>query len=486
MAKPDDTASGSMQGVLLFPFRLAAMVTVAGLVLSLLFLAYTAWSSAQRLLPLERHLLHMQQLQDASFSIQGILVQNINSGTQPDPKQITKVSAQLESILKSGDSLHPDTPRKLQDARNFLDSTEPNSKVGLLAALNIMRNVLVAENNLQRTTVLSVHNASLREVAIAIATLLLLPLSAVLLFSYVRRRTIGPLRSLGDLLKNVGNLDFRSTQLPDSHDPFFEVYERYNRMTDRLKRVSHENAELQATLQSQVRAATETLLRQQRELADSAKLAAIGEFSARLAHELRNPLSGILLALRNMERETGDPDAKQRFNAIVEEIERIKRLLAGLLDKAPQAPEVPVKLDLEALVNDVVTLFRYQMPDNIEVEQIIEVKICTLPRDTIRQILLNLLRNSVDAMAPDEGKITIHVKSVEEKLRFRVTDTGPGYPEELLHYGIRPFWSQKTSGSGLGLAVVRRMVRSAGGDLQLSNLTGAGACAEIILPCEMN
>lgn len=481
-----DIPRGSVHGTLLRPFRVASMLTVGALVISLLFLTYTAWSSAQHLLPLERHLLHMQALQDASFSIQDILVHHIKSGDQPDPAEISRVSRQLQKILESGDSLHPDTPEKLKEARSFLDSSVSNKRVGLLAALSIVRKVLAEENGLQQATVLAVHNASLREMTIAAVTLLLLPLAAMLLLAYMRRRSFGPLQSLGDMLENVGNLEFRPTQLPEPSDPFFEVYDRYNRMTERLKRVQHENTELQNNLEAQVKAATQTLLRQQRDLADGARLAAIGEFSARLAHELRNPLSGILLALRNMERETDDPDSKQRYNAIIEEMERIKRLLAGLLDKSPQAPETPVRLELQELVGDVVTLFRYQVPQTITINQTIAKGACNLPRDTFRQVLLNLLRNSVDAMEDEPGTITIAAEQDRGQLHLCVSDTGPGYPEDLLRYGIRPYFSQKTSGSGLGLAVVKRLVRSAGGELNLSNLAQGGACAEIVLPCEAN
>lgn len=475
---------GGVQGILLRPYRVASFLTVTALAVALVFLTYTAWSSTRHLAPLERHLIHMQGLQDASLSIQELLVHHLNSQSNPQPAEVAKISQQLATLLLEGDSLHPDTPQKLREAQQFLDNSVPNTEVGLLAALSIVREVLAKENQLQHTALAAVRAASVRETIIAAISLVLVPLSAWLILSYLRRRTFEPLQNLGVMLENVGNLEFEPTSLPDASDPFFHVYDRYNHMTTRLREVQHENTELQSTLKAQVRAATETLLQQQRDLADGARLAAIGEFSARLAHELRNPLSGILMALRNMEREAKSADERERLNAIIEEIERIKRLLAGLLDKSPQSPESPAPINLADLVGEVVTLFSYQLDEDISVHTDVASVICSVPRDTLRQVVLNLLRNSADALEGRKGRISVSAGLNGNQLELTVADTGPGYPQDLLRYGIRPFWTQKMSGSGLGLAVVKRLVHSAGGELHLSNNDDGGARAHINLPCE--
>lgn len=475
---------GGVQGILLRPFRVASFLTVTALALALVFLTYTAWSSTEHLAPLERHLVHMQALQDASLSIQEILVHDLESRSQPQPGEVAKISQKLANILLEGDNLHPDTPGKLREAQQFLDNSVPNAQLGLLAALSIVRDVLSKENELQHTALSAVRAASIRETVIAAVALLLVPLSAMLLLAYLRRRTFAPLQNLGEMLENVGNLEFKPTTLPNTSDPFFHVYDRYNHMTARLRDVQHENAELQSNLTAQVRAATETLLQQQRDLADGARLAAIGEFSARLAHELRNPLSGILMALRNMEREAESPDERERLNAIIDEIERIKRLMAGLLDKSPQSPERPAPIDVSELVGDIITLFSYQLGEGVDIERHVPKARCTLPRDTLRQVILNLLRNSADALEGQSGHIRVSAEVVKGQLELTVSDTGPGFPEDLLRYGIRPFWTQKLSGSGLGLAVVKRLVQSAGGELHLSNNHDGGARAHIVLPCE--
>jgi two-component system NtrC family sensor kinase len=84
------------------------------------------------------------------------------------------------------------------------------------------------------------------------------------------------------------------------------------------------------------------------------------------------------------------------------------------------------------------------------------------------------------------GRIEVEITAEEDNLRIRVTDDGPGFPEELLASGVRPFYSTRDRGTGLGLAMVRRFVREAEGDLELSNRQGKGerrgACVSLLLP----
>jgi signal transduction histidine kinase len=99
-------------------------------------------------------------------------------------------------------------------------------------------------------------------------------------------------------------------------------------------------------------------------------------------------------------------------------------------------------------------------------------------------VLLNLLRNSAEAIGERGGRILIEARRTEQILQLIVSDDGPGYPDDLLHFGIRPFLSGNAKGTGLGLAIVRRLVKSVGGELHLANSDDGGACTTVTLPCK--
>lgn len=215
---------------------------------------------------------------------------------------------------------------------------------------------------------------------------------------------------------------------------------------------------------------------------NGAKLAAIGEFSARLAHELRNPISGISAALHNMEVELSDPEQQERVTLITEELDRVTRLLNSLLAHAPHDHEVSVETSTQRLFGDILRLFAYRLPDSITLTSDIHDATVSLPRDTTRQILLNLLKNSAEAIADQDATITVTVATTDDTVTLIVTDTGPGYPDALLESGIRPFRTYKPSGTGLGLSVVQRMVEAIGGEIYIDRAQQGGALTKVIIP----
>ena len=481
MTHPDETAR--IRQTLLRPYRFASVLAAAALLVSLAFLAYTAWSTARRLDPIERHLGHLQSLQEVSIAIQELLVRHMENDP-PAASEIAGVSKQLKDILDSGNQLHPDTPRQLNEARKFLDADNGNRQAGLLAALTLIRQTLRQENGLQRNAVADARKAARTEFLTAAIALLLAPLSSLLLLGYIRHRSFRSLETLSRMLENVGNLDFRTWSPPAPDDPLADVFARYNSMTEKLRRAQDETREQHETLESQVRMASETLLRQQSELAEGARLAALGEFSARVAHELRNPISGIALALRNLEGEMTDHDQRERVRLVVDEMDRVSRLLNALLEQAPGSPEPSTPIEIRSLVDGIVRLFHYRLPEGVEVRFDIDEQVCTLPPDTLRQILLNLLRNAAEALDGRTGHIDIAMHCKDGTATLMVADDGPGYPPDLLKLGIRPFHSGKARGTGLGLSVIQRLARSAGGDIRLSRTEEGGACATVTLPCE--
>jgi nitrogen fixation/metabolism regulation signal transduction histidine kinase len=105
-----------------------------------------------------------------------------------------------------------------------------------------------------------------------------------------------------------------------------------------------------------------------------------------------------------------------------------------------------------------------------------------LPESGIRQALLNLLLNAADALDNRSGLIRIKARSEAQGLRIDVFDNGPGFSQNLLNYGIRPFRTSRQGGTGLGLAMVQRFVKDVGGTIKLSNQHPHGACVTVLLP----
>jgi C4-dicarboxylate-specific signal transduction histidine kinase len=477
------TTHGSVRQTLIRPFRFAIALSVTALLMSLGFLAYTAWSADQRIKPIERHTTRLSELQEASFAIQELLIHHVIEKSSPKPTEVGAISDRLRTILEKGGHLHPETPSRIQETLKFLLSDNTNREAGLLAALTLTRRVLVEESKLQREAIRITRESAEREFLAAAAALAFAPISAFLALSYIRGHSFRALSQLSEMLDNVGNLNFSAKEQGEVDGPFADLFARYNKMTESLQQAIAAGDRREEDLQQEVHTALETLLRQQAELADGAQLAALGEFSARVAHELRNPISGINFALRNLQDEVDDPDKKNRLALIGDEMERVARLLNSLLEATPFEPEAPRKLNMQALVGDILRLFRYQLPQAIDLRVNVENQLCALPRDTLRQILLNVLKNSVDAIGQGPGVIDIDMTRHGSLCKLVVADSGPGYPDDLLERGIRPFRTAKPNGAGLGLSIIQRLAQSAGGEIRLDRSAQGGARTIVTLPC---
>jgi signal transduction histidine kinase len=175
----------------------------------------------------------------------------------------------------------------------------------------------------------------------------------------------------------------------------------------------------------------------------------------------------------------------RRIDLIVAELQRMTRLLNGLLQQSSHAVEPRIALDVGRLVHELATLIRYQLPAQIRLAvQAPRGLRCRLPVDGLRQGLLNLVLNSVQAMQADSGEIQLHVERSDRGVCFRVQDDGPGFSEDILSGAVRPFATSHETGTGLGLAIVRRLARELGGELTMSNRSPRGACVMLTVPCD--
>ena len=226
----------------------------------------------------------------------------------------------------------------------------------------------------------------------------------------------------------------------------------------------------------------------------SDRLVSLGVLAAGVAHEIRNPLTGISLLMDDLHDHLHDlPRERELIQRSLQEIDRLENLINGLLDFA--VPSRQVKLELrplaDVLENTLFLVKKLCKSNNIALTSRAEESIPLLHLDPekLQQALLNLLMNAVQAM-PEGGELTIEVKNVsaEESLlsrpavRIEVRDTGNGIAPADIPYVFDPFFSRTPSGCGLGLAIVHGIVQEHGGGISLSSQLGQGTAFRMDLP----
>jgi len=295
---------------------------------------------------------------------------------------------------------------------------------------------------------------------------------------------IHPLKRMNVLLVQLADGRFEPIDTNDSTPPWRALLDNYNHLVNRLAELEQIRRERTEQLESQVRQATSALLAQNRDLVRAERLAAVGELAAGIAHELRNPLAGILIALHNLRTENEDADTRQRFDLIIDELERLSRHLNQLLDQSRHQPEPLRQLDLERLVKETLELLRYQLSPTVRLHVEIPSDLqASLPETGLRQVLINLVLNSAQQLGEGGGNIWIRFHDRDRRLHLEIADDGPGFPPDLLTHGIRPFSTGRERGTGLGLLMVKRFVTQLDGEIKLGNRDPHGALVILELPC---
>ena len=222
-------------------------------------------------------------------------------------------------------------------------------------------------------------------------------------------------------------------------------------------------------------------LRQQVARAD--RLAAIGEVAAGIAHELRTPLTSIRGFVQYLQGSTDPGEWQEYGDIIIREVDGLNRIASELLDLVRPRPLQPTRCTLEQLVDETLLLAR-DGADHIDF--VVEPPAAPLPIDVdrgqIKQVLLNIIVNAVQAIA-DRGQITIVSARLETgEVSVCVSDTGCGIAAAIRERIYDPFFSTKPSGTGLGMTIARRIVEDHHGRLEIVSVEGQGSSVTLILP----
>ena len=226
--------------------------------------------------------------------------------------------------------------------------------------------------------------------------------------------------------------------------------------------------------------------RRRREMQRREELARLGELGAVMAHEIRNPLAGIKGFAQLIECAGGMEQARLYADRIVSQSLRMEVLVDDLLAFAREDRGEPLPVDLAMLVQDCVTMIRMEAdPERVEVAHTPQAEITVkLVSDRIMQLLLNLLKNGLQAM-PDGGLLRIELEIEKKQAIIRISDTGVGIPPENIPHIFEPFWTSKARGTGLGLALCQKVAREHGGNLAVTSVAGSGTTFTLTLPLEV-
>jgi signal transduction histidine kinase len=222
------------------------------------------------------------------------------------------------------------------------------------------------------------------------------------------------------------------------------------------------------------------------QLSEYEKYASLAQLALGAAHEINNPLLGILSHLE-LEWRDATEERREEIEQCIEGARRISSAVRGLLDYARPGPLMLTRVNLQRLTNETLKFLEHQpMFRQIELQNCIPPDLPSLSADgnQLSQILMNLILNAAQATPPG-GKITILADKVRfaEMIELRVRDTGCGIPADILPHVFEPFFSTKRGkGTGLGLSITQTYVHSHGGDIQVESIPGSGTTVRVTLP----
>ncbi len=229
--------------------------------------------------------------------------------------------------------------------------------------------------------------------------------------------------------------------------------------------------------------------------------AAWGEVARRLAHEIKNPLTPIRLSAERLQHrlkpklDEESADLLQRMsNTIVHQVDSMKTMVDAFSEYA-KTPEITLKnININGLIREVVELYRINQTNAEIILDLNESTILNIDGDRIRQLLVNLIKNALDAMHTNEdpkhqSTLTIcgtieNTENNTQQYKLTLSDNGPGIDKDLLPNLFEPYKTTKTQGGGLGLAIVKRIVEEHEGRVLAKNNKDAGASIHIFLPYE--
>ena len=224
-----------------------------------------------------------------------------------------------------------------------------------------------------------------------------------------------------------------------------------------------------------------------KEILRNQRLAAVGRLAAGVAHEVRNPLSSIKgFATYFKDRHRDKPEDQQIANIMIQEVDRLNRVISQLLDFARPIKIIPRKVSIPHIVADALKMVEARAAEKkVHVDAHIAegLQDAVLDADRISQVLLNLFLNALEAMESG-GRLSVAVNTADggRWIVFSVTDTGHGIPAPDVAKVFDPYYTTKSTGTGLGLAIAHNIIDAHGGRIDLASTAGEGTVFTVRIP----
>lgn len=336
-----------------------------------------------------------------------------------------------------------------------------------------------------------------KEKFLAFGIITVLAISTIIVM-VIYRSVNRPVKELVRATQKISSGQFDYEVPIQSHDEIGLLALSFKAMTERLKNADSEIKELIRTLEERVEERTKELKAAQLQLLQSEKLASIGKLSATIAHEINNPLNGILtyskLIEKKVSRDNLQKEDVQKIRSylatMIRETERCSSIVRNLLDFARQRePSLRDDVDVNRLVEEAITFLSNQISiqDITIVKRLSEVPRIVADPTQLRQVFFNVLINACEAM-PDGGTITVVSRLAPEDrmIYVEIADTGTGIEREYLDKIFDPFFTTKEKGTGLGLSVVYGIVQAHKGKVLVDSKKGEGTKITIALPLRLD
>ncbi len=322
---------------------------------------------------------------------------------------------------------------------------------------------------------------------------------SLFVFVFIWKFVNVPLKKLtaGTMEITKGNLDL--TIDIKSKDEIGILADSFNKMTKKLKQAHEELVNWAKTLEEKVNEKTAELQRAHAYMLQIEKMASLGKLSATVAHELNNPLEGVLTYAKLLKRKIqngaleneGKKEILDTLSIIIDEISRCGNIVKNLLLFSKQKLGEFKEEDICQIIKRSVALIAHHLEmNNIKLQLELPEKPVFMVCDSqqIEQMLLAMEINAIEAM-PEGGNLKIELKEInDDKIQIKISDTGVGIPDDILPHIFEPFFTTKKEGkgTGLGLAVVYGIVERHNGNISVESKVNSGTTFTVTLPKNFN
>jgi len=320
-----------------------------------------------------------------------------------------------------------------------------------------------------------------------IAALCVVVLLVILVFSTTR--ITNPLQKMVVATQKIAKGDLSHKLNVKSRDEIGALAMSFDKMTEELKVANRKLIEWGKTLEKKVEERTKELTEMQSHLVQSEKLASLGKLAAGIAHEINNPLGGILIYSHLLLEDTDKKNPQyDNLKKIVKETTRCKDIVKGLLQFArPKDPEMILTDINEILENSLYIMERQVLFQNINLKKEYSTDLPKIVADSaqLQQVFMNIIINAAEAM---DGDGTLSIRTFlggdGKSVQIEFTDTGHGIKEEDKKRLFEPFFSTKEvgKGTGLGLAISYSIIQKHEGEIKVSSQEGKGSTFTVVIP----